>query len=218
LCPAGYYCPQSVTDAGADIGAVTAIECLNGYCPAGSAAPTLCPDGFYGSADLKRLESADDCPYCPNGKYCQNGVIVADCDAGYFCDFGATAYRDEDKICPTGHYCPGGTLLPVRCPQTLYYGGTGARTVTYCKPCAAGYYCLDNDSVSRVCPRGHFCPEKTKEPIPCWIGTYNPYKRAANSTNCLPCPAGANCFERGIDDWTRHLCPIGYYCPTVGST
>jgi hypothetical protein len=25
-------------------------------------------------------------------------------------------------------------------------------------------------------------------------------------------------LERGIDDWTRHLCPIGYYCPTVGST
>jgi len=32
------------------------------------------------------------------------------------------------------------------------------------------------------------------------------------------CPAGANCNARGIDDYARHMCPVGHYCPTAGST
>jgi hypothetical protein len=195
------------------MGNITPKECQNGYCPAGSWEPTLCEDGTYGSESLKKMQKQDDCPYCPNGKYCQNGEIVGTCDAGYFCDFGAAAWRDESKICESGHYCPAGTLLPVRCPETLYYAGTGATDVSYCKPCQAGYYCLDNDSVSRVCPKGHFCGEKTKEPVPCPEGTYNPYKKQVDSEDCEPCPAGAACNVKGIDDWTRYLCPAGHYCP-----
>lgn len=207
-CPIGYYCEE---------GCFKPIECQEGYCPAGSSAPTLCEDGTYGSESLKKLESADDCPYCPNGRYCNSGFDQGDCDAGYFCDFGAIAWRDGDKECPAGHYCPSGTDLPIRCPETLYYAGTGATNVGFCAPCQAGYYCLDNDSVSRVCPKGHFCTEKTKEPVPCWEGTYNPYKRQSASTDCMICPAGAACNSRGIDDYTRHMCPAGHYCPRAGS-
>ena len=204
ICPAGYYCEE---------GATRPIECHGGYCPAGSSAPTLCLDGFYGSDDLRKLETLDDCPYCPNTMYCHTGIIQGICDAGYFCDFGAVAWRDESKECPEGHYCPSGTPLPIRCPETLYYSGTGATDVSYCKPCAEGYYCLDNDAVSRVCPRGHFCPEKTKEPFKCWKGTYNPFKRQGKAEDCLPCPLGSNCDTEGIDDWRRHMCPVGHYCP-----
>jgi hypothetical protein len=180
-CPVGYYC---------ETGSFIPKECESGYCPAGSAAPLKCGAGTYGSETLKKLEKAEDCPFCPNGMYCRGGsnpanpadttwlgIIDGTCDAGFWCDFGATAFRDGDKVCEAGHYCPAGTALPVRCPETLYFAGTGATDVSFCQPCQAGYYCLDNDSVSRVCPKGHFCQEKTKEPIPCFEGTYNPYKR-----------------------------------------
>ena len=108
--------------------------------------------------------------------------------------------------------------MPIPCPTETYFSGTGARDVSYCAPCQPGFYCLDNDPVSRVCPVGHFCPAKTKEPIPCWVGTYNPYSMQANSTNCLPCPAGSNCNNTGTDDYHKFLCPAGNYCPTAGLT
>ena len=178
----------------------------------------MCLDGTYGEEGLKKLEKSADCPFCPNGMYCNTGKIVGTCDAGYWCDFGASLYQDESKICEAGHYCPAGTDLPVRCPETLYYAGTGATDASYCQPCQAGYYCLDNDSVSRVCPKGHFCGEKTKEPVPCFEGTFNPYKKAESQNDCQLCPAGAACNQKGIDDWTRYMCPAGHYCPRIGMT
>jgi hypothetical protein len=204
VCPAGWYCEE---------GATKPLECFNGYCPAGSSAPTLCPDGFYGSEDLRKLEALEDCPYCPNTMYCFDGLIQGECDAGYFCDFGALAWRDSSKECPSGHYCPSGAKLPIRCPETLYYSGTAATDVSFCKPCQEGYYCLDNDSVSRVCPKGHFCPEKTKEPVSCWPGTYNPLRKAGKPEDCWVCPAGTDCWAPGTDDAWRFLCPVGHYCP-----
>lgn len=125
-CPAGFYCL---------IGSFKPIECEKGYCPAGSAWPTDCPAGTYGNEALKKLEDASDCPMCPNGQFCNSGKIQGTCDAGYFCDFGAEKWQDENKICPSGHYCPAGTKLPIRCPETLYYASTGARDVSFCTPC-----------------------------------------------------------------------------------
>jgi len=116
-CPEGYYCPT---------GASTPIECANGYCPKKSVAPTLCSSGTYGSATLTKLVSQDDCPLCPNTKWCTNGLIQGTCARGYYCDFGAVAEQDSTKICPAGHYCPLGTELPIRCPKGFYYGSTGA--------------------------------------------------------------------------------------------
>ena len=105
-CPKGFYCT---------LGSSNPIECVNGYCPKKSAAPSLCPDGTYGSADLLRLSSEQDCPFCPEGKYCNGGAIQGDCEAGYFCDVGASLAKDPAKICPAGHYCLLGTVMPTRC-------------------------------------------------------------------------------------------------------
>lgn len=161
-CPSGYYCPlgtgvDSVTNIAA-VPTITPIICVSGYCEAGVSAPTLCPAGYYSNSTLKMMASFEDCLYCPNGMYCNNGVVQGSCDAGYFCDFGAAAFRDTTKLCPEGYYCNAGTLLPTRCPETLYSGVTGATDVSYCGPCPAGYYCVKNDPIIRMCPSGYFCP------------------------------------------------------------
>src|SRR5699024_1895297 len=56
----------------------------------------------------------------------------------------------------------------------------------------AGFYCPAGSSSpaeeTLVCPKGHFCPEGTGDPLPCAAGTYQPQQGA---TSCLPCPEGA---------------------------
>lgn len=75
-CIAGYYCPS---------GSIRPLECPNGYyCPLSSLAPVVCPNGRFGHTT--KLESSDQCAYCPAGKYCQNGIIMGSCSEGYYCD------------------------------------------------------------------------------------------------------------------------------------
>jgi hypothetical protein len=96
-CPAGYFCVA---------GSAYPTECpIANYCPEGSAAATLCPAGTYNDNQV-RLEASDQCKECPTGYYCQSGVIVDRCNAGYQCDYGATAATDTNKLCPVGFYCP----------------------------------------------------------------------------------------------------------------
>jgi len=206
-CPEGFYCPTGSSDP---------LECINGYCPEGVDAPLPCEDGYYSDNTMKRLSSPDDCPYCPTSYYCHSGLKQGLCDAGYSCDFGAISARDPNKICPIGHYCTTGNELPTRCPEGYYYGSEGATDVKFCEPCKAGTYCIKNDGVARVCPKGHICPEKALEPTPCYTGTYNPYKGKSRSDECLKCPMGSLCNARAIDDYKRYLCPAGHYCDEEG--
>lgn len=220
-CPPGYYCPLAkLVDAFTKISttdpSTTPIVCSVGYCESGVGQPALCPDGSFSNSTLLKMATAEECLPCPLGMYCNKGILQGLCDAGYFCDFSAKQFRDDGKICPQGFFCPTGTKMPLRCPKTLYWGGTGATDVSFCGPCPAGYYCVANDPIIRMCPSGHFCPNQTIEPIPCQVGTYNPWKRSLNSSSCINCPVGSNCNKRGIDDFTKYPCPPGSYCPTLG--
>lgn len=76
-CPPGFYCANGLRTA-----------CSGGYCPAGSATPTPCPDGQHDNG-VTKLASASGCAYCPVGEYCQGGLRRGSCSAGYYCDFGA---------------------------------------------------------------------------------------------------------------------------------
>lgn len=176
ICPAGYYCPSA--------GTVTPLECTGGFCEAGESLPAQCAAGMYSDASVLRMASADECFFCPNTKHCSAGIIQGDCDAGYFCDYAAKEARDAAKICPIGHYCVNATPLPTRCPEGMYNGIKGATDISWCVPCVAGNYCIPNDSVMRICPKGHICPEKSTEPVPCFVGTYNPDKGKWQGTDC----------------------------------
>ena len=143
-CPQGYYCEgnkdTSIPLQAPPIGPGTKdpTPCKNGYCPAMSSIPLNCPDGTYGNDQLKFMVAAEDCVFCPEGKWCKDGVIQGLCFAGYFCDFGASAPDDFNKICPAGHYCPAGTTLPQRCPEGFYYPKEGAESKDECRPCEPG--------------------------------------------------------------------------------
>lgn len=45
------------------------------------------------------------------------------------------------------------------------------------------------------CPIGHYCPEETRDPVPCGAGTYNDIEGMSNEE--------AHC----------KFCEPGYYCP-----
>lgn len=139
-CPKGWFCALGSTQ--------PTICPINSYCPVRSAAPTLCPDGTYNDAETG-LERANQCKECPTGKYCQNGVIVADCDNGYYCDTGATSATDSSKLCPAGFYCDqlvAPAYYPKRCPDNHIRLTPGAATIADCTICPNGYYCLSGSN------------------------------------------------------------------------
>jgi hypothetical protein len=158
------------------------------------------------------MASLDECKYCPNTKWCTQGVVQGICDAGFWCDFGATDARDSSKQCEIGHYCLAGTEYPTRCPKYKYSAVVQATSPSFCSQCEAGYYCIPNDSVMRICPKGHICPEGVTAPIACYRSTYNPDTGKSASEDCLPCPKGYYCNDRGIEDYNRYECPVGHYC------
>lgn len=74
--------------------------------------------------------------------------------------------------------------------------------------CVAGYWCnagspspspnLTDTVVTKAgpCPPGFYCPSQTIEPSPCPNATLkNFYGGNGNVEDCLPCPAGQQCFE-----------------------
>ena len=78
------------------------------------------------------------------------------------------------------------------------------------------------------CPKGHYCPEGTKEPFtyPCPPGTYSDNTNNEASSDCTDCPQGSACLERTttnsqsitIDSQTITTnaiknCAAGHYCP-----
>jgi hypothetical protein len=71
---------------------------------------------------------------------------------------------------------------------------------------------MKNDSVMRICPKGHFCPRMSLYPTPCFKGTYNPDKGKSGSDDCAACPRGAFCDDIGVDEFERFPCPVGHYC------
>src|SRR5690606_36209308 len=103
---------------------------LGYYCPQDSYVPILCPDGRYGHTT--KLESEEQCAYCPTGKYCQNGIIAGQCSEGFYCDYGAASPLEFSKLCPAGHYCLKGTDYPTRCPIGTTTVNKGAKSKSEC--------------------------------------------------------------------------------------
>ncbi|XP_039940848.1 multiple epidermal growth factor-like domains protein 6 [Hirundo rustica] len=230
-CAPGYFCTG---------GAKSALqhEVMEGhYSLAGAFKPEPCPLGTFQPG---RAQSV--CRDCPEGTFCSEpGLPVPqDCPKGHFCLAGSSVPLPCPAVglpfgdlCPRGHYCPAGTGHPreMPCPAGTWNGQRGAQDVTWCLPCAPGffcnvsgqdapgglcargYYCTGRTKTAKpedgvtgdLCPRGHFCPEGSAAPSPCPSGEYS---NATGQDKCLPCPAGFHC-SKGL----RRRCPPGFYCP-----
>ena len=118
-CPEGYYC---FNDTYPNAGIIEPAPCPQGhFCPenTGDYREYICPTGSYGG--ISRLKSADDCPLCWGGFYCDeegslsgNGITAENplpklCKEGYYCPTGSESETQED--CPSGAFCPQGQTL-----------------------------------------------------------------------------------------------------------
>ncbi|XP_071958738.1 uncharacterized protein [Antedon mediterranea] len=233
-CPAGYYCPESISD-------FSLYRCPAGYyCPNGTTHmyEYPCPKGYYREDDFGM--SLSDCTPCDPGKYCGtegNTTYTDDCDPGYFCiraaytatpdDWGN--YTDGDCLCPAnitggrcqpGYYCPRGSSEPQECTEGDYCETHGLSDVT--APCKEGHYCISKASridpedgiTGDVCPPGRYCNAGTGvNPPKCPRGKYSSASGLTDIDQCSNCTAGFYCEDEGLTTVTDP-CDPGYYCPT----
>ena len=213
-CPERFYCFKNDTSL-----AMEPIACpIGSYCPSGTAIPIPCPSGYYGNSES--LASADECTLCPSGKYCINGIIQADCSAGYLCISGnyqpnpvaphAESFVIGD-LCPAGSYCPEGTTEQIPCPENYIRTESGASILEDCIDCPAGYRCAAGNPDPIPCPAGFYCPT-TASTVPCDIGTYSNTEGAFDVSTCKKCPEKYWCSEKNITSYDSFLCPAGHYC------
>mmetsp|Transcript_6632 Transcript_6632/g.24821 ORF Transcript_6632/g.24821 Transcript_6632/m.24821 type:complete len:4721 (-) Transcript_6632:61-14223(-) len=217
-CPPGHYCSNNAS--------VPLICPLTAFCPNGTEVPLTCPNGTYGF--MTGLQGSEDCASCPPGKYCQNGEICGDCEAGYICFTGSpsptpqVAANDacDHCICPKGFYCPEGTKWPIPCTNGTFGGQEGGKNSSVCGACQPGDWCLESSIQPIPCPTGQYCPNSNnvKFPLDCPKGTYNPVESGASLTDCLPCDAGFYCPTEGMTTHRGTPCPVGHYCETGSET
>ncbi|XP_033971267.1 zonadhesin-like [Trematomus bernacchii] len=217
LCDKGYYCSGGAVSSMPSDSLTGDICPIGHYCPMGSTSPLLCPDGTYFNST-----GAEECDDCLSGTYCLSGEGVQPCPAGHYC-FGGSV--EGILPCPPGTYSPQFGLSQVEqcliCPAGFYCEDWGLFEPT--GPCQAGYYCIAgvnfqnpdgnfSTGVGGTCPKGKYCPEGTRLPLPCPPGTYSNSLHLTDVSGCNPCPAGVFCGTAGL---TRPsgLCQAGFYCP-----
>lgn len=232
-CAAGYYCIsgspykypyiEDVECAGSPCTSVSGNygPCIAGhYCPLGTIQPTLCPEGSY--MPTRFAAASTDCLPCPPGWACESEGMskfnVMACKAGYFCGESTTQRDPAAGECPVGHYCPIGSAVALKCAAGKYQNLKGQSD---CNTCSPGKYCLvgSSDIISKVCPKGYYCPEATEYPeqYPCSVGTYNMLVGQTSVAACIVCPKGYYCPKEGYGDdpkdpTTLSQCASGYYC------
>lgn len=213
-CPAGNECPPGSSTSG--------TPCpIYKYCPQGTGYGLICPAGSYNTANTG-LTSSSACTACPAGKYCVDGRITGDCEAGYMC-VGSSPTPTPVVVnvygypCPMGNYCPAGTQAPIACPTGKFRTLPGGRQESDCTDCPPGYYCVAGNSEPIKCPSGAYCPAGISEPIKCPKRTYYSGTGAQDKNSCTVCPGGYLCTDEGISDYTLYPCRVGYYC-VLGAT
>ncbi|OAF70388.1 hypothetical protein A3Q56_01860 [Intoshia linei] len=230
-CLIGHMCPVS--------GVSVPIDCPKGfYCIAGITDEMKpCPTGTYN--DLINQSTSIACKTCPPKKYCDGEGLdqpTGDCESGYICASGSTTPKPKvldlngNQPCPVGMYCSKSSSVGIKCPIGTIRYNIGARAITDCYPCAAGYFCdtlglstltgscnkgyfcpsIDKTSTKEPsaykCPTGHYCPSKSAQPIPCPPGTF---QANVQSFQCVPCTEGYYCSESTT---TPTKCPPYNYC------
>lgn len=223
VCPASKYC-------GVALGTITPLDCPQGrYCPLATSVPVVCPQGTYSNGI--GMTNSTDCAVCPAGVYCNNGLVLGNCSAGYLCTSGnwnptptnsscnlPLSSDTVGSVCPPGHYCVAGAPTAVPCPDNTLRVPPGGTSLTDCIACPQGYRCYAGNPVPDPCPPGYYCPPDGPA-LPCANGTYSATPAATSINTCLACPEGHWCYRAGVSDYTQYECPAGHYClPGTGGT
>ena len=99
----------------------------------------------------------------------------------------------------------GGKNLCLACDAGTY----STTPIVGCDPCPAGYLCYGgtNSDVPKnveanngeLCPKGHYCPLGSSEPMMCPPGSFNPNFGGKSQTDCLLCPVGTSNSQYGAE-------------------
>lgn len=205
-CPSGFFCPE---------GSGTPLECggTDRFCPLGSAAPRVVPDGFY-SSGVSALRRDRVLP-CPVGMYCSQGTKKP-CPEG---TYGATTTLATPKCtaqCPSGSYCPLRTVDPIPCPGGTFGDRIGLRDSSCSGRCQEGFFCPPGSisATQNPCGLGVFCPPGSEKPTSTSGGAYVINGNSAHAKTQFACPIGSFCSGDG----TAELCPRGTFGNTSGLT
>jgi len=179
-CSPGYYCTGNWQQ--------TPCGGNQFYCPGGETqiTPTNVTDGYYSTGGTETTRTGIS--ICPQGYYCQRGVMIPCGGKSLYCPVGSTTptvvsqgyytsgYGDIDDQentrtsqiqCSPGTWCKNGDYKP--CPAGRYGESYGLYEDSCSGPCAAGFFC-DNRSTSAYsedCGKGPtparwYCPEGTE--------------------------------------------------------
>ena len=115
--------------------------------------------------------------------------------------------------CFAGSYCPAGTAShPVPCPLGFYCPDGGRRW-----PCPAGTVGnatgLASAACSGRCPRGHFCPAGSAQPVPCPGGAYGDVSGLPSERCSGACPEGHYCPPGTARPRSSPCGSAAVYCP-----
>ncbi|XP_046718698.1 zonadhesin isoform X3 [Silurus meridionalis] len=233
-CPAGYF----QQDKGASSYMACSLCPPGMYCPAlGSIQPSgFCSPGHYctGGADsakpnAKAVQLACFCNLLPESsrreyRLCaqrHNTACTSNSKDLVLSELNSESALEDTQavcsdftgdICPIGFYCPVGSFLPQLCNA-----GSHCNQTSLHEPvgfCPAGFYCPkgSSDPYATTCPPGHYCPRGTDLPLPCLPGTFRDSAGGVSIEDCLFCPSGHFCAQKGLTK-PSGLCSEGYYCP-----
>ena len=232
-CPGGHFC------SGVGLHVPSGLCNATFFCISGASTPVP-TDGITGDKCVRGefcREGSVLPEFCEPGKYCDDGGIRGECEAGFYCRQGSpistptvetNSRGSVGGICPRGFYCSKGSGAPMPCPVSTFSNSTGNEDISSCEDCTPGKICpianltepLEDCPVGFFCPRGigevdennlcppaHFCPEGSITPMPCPPGTYQGSK---GSSQCEQCPRGFFCPANSS---SPQDCPMGSFCP-----
>ena len=99
-----------------------------------------------------------------------------------------------------------GSGSPTPCPGGKYCQTPGLPLPT--DDCDAGFYCIGASTTGTpedgvegdICPPGFYCGSGSEWPEPCPPGSFSPYSKNVNVSDCEQCLDGEYCGEYNLTD------------------
>lgn len=203
---------------------------MGSYCPEGSAKPTFCPPGTYGSQES--LTAEEQCTDVRPGMWAPLGAHMEfECLDDYVCPgphgLNATnistytgGFRNSNRTCHLPYdECNQAQVLQTMglirgaCPPGQMRQIDNETETAKCEQCPAGKYQNETDRWDcKQCELGRYCPRGAPTPLPCEEGTYSRNRSIWSKTQCTVADPGYYA-STGSHDQTE--CAPGTYAPEV---